>query len=62
MPNIFVKPQPLENTVASQKPPIEQVASSSNSINHPSKEQKSTAGSGYSSANIKILEAKVDLI
>ncbi|CAH1413878.1 unnamed protein product [Lactuca virosa] len=62
MTNIFVKPRPPLNTATSQKPSTELTASLSNSTNLPSKEHKSIAGSGHSSVNIKILEAKVDLL
>lgn len=60
--NIFVKPRPPPNTATSQKPLIELNVSSSNSTNLPSKEHKYIVGSVHSSVNIKILEAKVDLL
>ncbi|CAH1425773.1 unnamed protein product [Lactuca virosa] len=62
MTQIFLKPQPPSNTTTSQNPPTEPTTSSSNSTNQPFKEHKSTTRSLYSSANLKILEAKVDLI
>lgn len=62
MSSIFINPWPTPNTTTSQVPPTETVESFSNLINRVSKEHKSTASSGLFLANLKILEANLDLI
>ncbi|CAH1421058.1 unnamed protein product [Lactuca virosa] len=62
MANIFFRPRITQQISTSQKPLTKPTTYSSNSTNRVSKEHKSTVGTGCSSSNLKLLEAKVDLV